>query len=237
MADPRRLDRVARAQPRADAMSAIARPSRAKLGFDTEAHLNGRQSVGLRSAGYELCGRYVSLPNNPIGADIDADEFAMLIAAGFEVILFQHVRSPPWHPEAHSGVDDGECAAAHALRVGYPLGAHLWLDLEGIASGAPATIVFAEAWQSAVRAAGFSAGCYSGYDVPLSPEALYLLHGFNSYASDAGPRSVATRGYWLKQHQERVVAGVRIDHDTLGPDLLGDVAIVAAAADPIDAVA
>jgi hypothetical protein len=46
---------------------------------------------------------------------------------------------------------------------------------------------------------------------------------FHSYWSDAGPRSVATRGFAMKQLSPEVtIDGVGFDPDTLRADALGD---------------
>jgi hypothetical protein len=213
----------------------IASPGVPGKGFDCSVKVNALQARAFYGAGYRWCARYVRLPNNSAALDIDAAEMAVLLEAGLAVLLVQHVRasapgSGGWDISKHSGADDAAAAVEHARNAGYPLGAHVFLDLEDILAGpgaGVATKVFAEAWAAAVRAAGYQAGCYVGFDVPLNAQELYLLHGINSYWSDAGHRAVATRGCAIQQGKAATVAGVEIDEDTLLRDLLGELPLLA----------
>jgi hypothetical protein len=115
-------------------------------------------------------------------------------------------------------------ALQYAEAAGYLPNAHIFLDLEGILVGATANsvITFANDWATTIVAAGYSAGCYVGYDVPLSAQQLYDLPNFNSYGSDAGPRAVATRGLAMKQQAQIQMGGENFDPDVVKADLLGD---------------
>ena len=157
--------------------------------------------------------RYVGLPNNNPANDISGAELLRIAAAGLACCLVQHVRGPEkgftgWRPSRHSGADDAAAAVAAAQAAGYPAGAHLFLDLENIDDGAFATIQYAVAWQHVVIAAGYRAGLYVGFQVPLHPLDLYDLPGFDCYWSDAGHREVATRGCAVIQGAGIVVGGV-----------------------------
>jgi Domain of unknown function (DUF1906) len=215
------------------------RPATPGKGFDSSTKLTLPQAQALHAAGYSFVCRYVRLPNNTAAADIDARELAMLASVGFEVLLVQHVRDPGavgWNPANHSGTEDGMTAATHARLAGYPAGAHIFVDLEGIAGTAAATKLYAEAWAAAVRSSGYLAGCYVGYRVPLDALGLWLLHGINSYWSDAGHRRVANRGCAINQGDKLTIAGADIDEDVLTIDLLGETPI-AAVANLVDLVA
>lgn len=182
-------------------------------------------------------GRYVPLPGVQSGGDITALELQALTAAELLVFLVQHVRYPGWDPTQHDGAKDGQHAADHALAVGYPAGAHLYLDLEGVGmmGTVGSTTAFASDWQRAVLAAGFRAGLYVGYAVPLSATDLFMLRGFNSYWSDAGPRVVAKRSFAIKQGKTVTIDGVKFDEDDVRPDLLGELPYFAGAASPLAA--
>ena len=65
-------------------------------------------------------------------------------------------------------------------------------------------------------------GNYIGYGLPTNAQDLYLLHGVTCYWSDAGHRAVQKRGCAIHQGDSRTVAGVLLDSDTVGVDLLGD---------------
>lgn len=201
----------------------IAAPATAGPWVDTATPCNVHVAAALRAAGKVGIVRYVPLPANGSAADISAAELGGLVGEGLDCMLVQHVRRPPWDPGAHDGEADGAAAAAHAERVGYPPGCHLWLDVEGITGSATATVAFAVAWQRAVIAAGYRSGLYVGYAVPLDAEGLYELPGFDSYWSDFGRRSVATRGFAVVQHAPEVtIGGVSFDRDDVAPDALGD---------------
>jgi hypothetical protein len=206
-------------------LTAIARPATVGRWCDFSAKPTSTQLRILKAEGYTGVMRYVPLPSNNPAHDIDSDELGAILDLGLELLLVQHVRTPPWDPRSHSGVVDGAAAAEHARAVGYS-DAHIFLDLEGITPGTDAAgvIQYANAWADRVLQSGFRAGLYVGYDVPLSPEQLYQELVVNSYWKDAGPRDVATRGFAVQQlSPEKTVAGLRIDEDVVVTDLLGEV--------------
>lgn len=203
-------------------MTLVAAAASSGPWVDTAAPLSLLTVQALRKAGKLGVARYMPLPANAASRDISHAELALICGNELELLLVQHVRLPRWDPAKHSGTNDAIKAVTHAEAAGYPLGAHLFLDLEGINGSAQATASFADAWQHAVIAAGYRAGLYVGYAVPLHPADLYNLHGFDSYWSDAGPRQVATRGFALRQHQPEVtIGGVSFDPDTMAPDAMG----------------
>lgn len=165
-------------------MTALAVAAPPGSTVDTDVKLSADLIARIRAAGYSGVARYVPLPNNGAGSDIDATELAA-----------------------------------------YQPRSHIFLDLEGIAGTGPETRSFAEAWAAVIAAGGYSAGCYVGYEVPLSPQELYDLHTINSYWSDAGPRAVAVRGFAIKQHAQIIIAGVPFDPDTIQLDARGDTPI------------
>src|SRR5271167_4491426 len=119
------------------------------------------------------------------------------------------------------------------MEAGYPDGAHVFLDLEGIDGTAFSTIKFATDWQREIVFAELKAGLYVGYAVPLHPQDLYDLPGFDCYFSDAADRQVATRGTAILQGKEVVIAGVKFDEDLMRPDLLGGLPFSCKASLPI----
>lgn len=208
----------------------VARPAVPGRYVDTAAPCSDPVLASLAAAGYLGVGRYVPLPGVSGRADISPGELERITGHGLACWLVQHVRYPGWDPGAHNGAADADAACLAAKAAGYPQGAHLYLDLEGIKGTRPATLAFADAWQTLVIAHGFRAGLYVGYDVPLSPDDLYALRGFDTYFSDAGHRKVSTRGCALVQAPEVVIAGVRFDPDHVAADLLGDLPCFAFAA-------
>jgi hypothetical protein len=190
---------------------------------DTSAKLTPTVIAAVKAAAYSCILRYVPLPNDGAAKDIDVVELGNILDAGLALMLVQHVRYPGWNPAKCSGQADALAAIESASAAGYLAGGHIYLDLEGISGTAADTKAFAEEWAATIVQASYCAGCYVGYDVPLNAVQLYNLHDFHSYWSDAGPRSVATRGFAIKQHEPEVsIAGVGFDKDTLQPDKLGD---------------
>jgi Domain of unknown function (DUF1906) len=216
------------ATPQALAETIRAAPAPVGQAFDCSSKLTSRLTAqSLYAQGYRAVGRYVPLPANGATQDIDAAELDMLVEVGFAVWLVQHVRYAGWMPANANGAVDAIVACGAARNAGYPPGAHIFLDLEGISGTAEQTAYYAETWASNVVRMGWAAGVYCGYQNPLDAQALYLLHGVSSYWSDAGHRAVMTRGCAIHQGPTRTVAGVEVDLDTIGPDLLGDLPMMA----------
>lgn len=199
----------------------------AKLGkaLDTDTPISDFVLDEISRQGYLGVGRYVPLPGNDASRDCSRNEATNITNRGLGLWLVQHVRMPGWSPGQHSGGADGLHAAQWAASIDYQAEAHIFLDLEGIEPYTPhvavATEQYAVAWAASVRQLGFSAGLYVGYDVPLSPRELYMLHGFDAYWSDPGPRSVITRGFCCVQGRQVKIAGVSFDEDTIQLDKLG----------------
>jgi hypothetical protein len=190
---------------------------------DTAGQLTPKLVAAVKAAGYQGIVRYVPHVGAAGKGDITASEAATICAGtGLGLLLVQHVRLPNWNPINCSGHNDGMAAASRAFGIGYPHGAHLFVDLEGIAGPGAATTVYAEAWAQAVVDAGYRAGAYVGYAVPLTAVELYNLHNITSYWCDAGPRQVATRGFSMKQHSEVTIGGMLFDPDDVFADGKGE---------------
>jgi hypothetical protein len=189
---------------------------------DASAKLTPDNIDSVAADGYKGIVRYVPLPGVVAASDIDAGELEAIVGGGLGLMLVQHVRYPGWNPALYKGAHDAAVAVQSAMAAGYPAGAHIFVDLEGIKGTAHATITFANDWADAVVAAGYRAGCYVGYAVPLTPEQLYDLHDVNSYWSDAGKRAVATRGFAIKQRPQIFIDNVPFDPDDVEPDQLGE---------------
>lgn len=204
-------------------------------GADTSAKLSAPEAKAL--AGATLSGspvtfveRYVFFGRSRPG-DLDRDEAARILDAGLTLLVVQHVRNPGWLAGGALGAQDGQYAASNAAAAGYDpslrdehgRGPSIALDLEGCKDSGQYVIDHCEAWASAVRAAGYSPVLYVGYDCGLTPEQLYEMHGIDRYWSDAGPRSVATRGFCCRQQPQTTAAGILVDPDYAAPDALGGV--------------
>jgi hypothetical protein len=196
---------------------------------DTSAKVGPLGARALHQAGILGIVRSLPLPSGTLGQEITSGELAGLGAAGLQVALYQRVRYVGWRPADHSGAADSMHAVAAARSAGYPVGAVIYLDLEGIDGTADETARFANDWCDATRQANYQAGIYCGFQDPLGPADLYTLHRATTYWIDFGPRDVAVRGHALKQaYPEVAIGGIKFDLDQMGPDLLGDVPCVAA---------
>lgn len=211
-------------------MSIVSVRARAGRWCDTSAVVRRPVAAALRAAGILGVVRYAPLPGLDAAHDIDGLELELLCEAGLQVALVQHVRFPGWRPADHAGGADALAASRHCARIGYPLGAVVYLDLEGISGTADETARFANDWCDAARQAGQQPGIYCGYQDPLGPQELYTLHQASTYWVDAGPRTVAVRGHALRQHYPmQIIGGVTFDLDDMAPDLLDDLPWVASA--------
>jgi hypothetical protein len=195
---------------------------------DTSTKLTAAVADSVRLAGHLGVARYLPLPGNDASQDIDATELLELTAANLQCLLVQHVRKPPWLPIAHDGAADAAHAVEHARAAGYPDGAHIFCDFEGVAGSPAIAFAFLDRWSIAVVDAGYRAGLYVGYSALLSPQQLFDLEHMTSYWSDSGPRTVAQRGFAIKQAQpEFTLDGVRFDRDIVTPDAFGETPYVA----------
>lgn len=210
----------------------VARQAAPGLYVDTAWPLTPHVVAAVKAAGYLGVWRYVPLPANASSGDISPAELQAICGAGLALGLVQHVRRPPWYPAAHDPEVDAQEAVRVARAVGYPPGAHIWLDLEGIGGDGVTTYYFAMGWSREILAAGYLAGLYCGYALPLTPAQLYSLPLVDTYWSDAGNRQVATRGCAVKQRQAPVtIAGVEFDIDAVKADALGGLPMLAGVAD------
>ncbi|MES2179250.1 MAG: glycoside hydrolase domain-containing protein [Gemmatimonadota bacterium] len=206
-------------------------------GFDCNQSLTADAAARFAAAGYRFVIRYVRRTTaHPF--DISADELQTLHAAGLAVMLVQHVAAPGWEPTAALGSEYGATAAAEAAAAGYPEGASLWCDLEGVATNAPAedVVAFCNAWYDATNQAGFRPGLYVGDCCGLTPSQLYEELQFSSFWSaynlnlDNFP---AVRGVQMRQSAypppERRVEGISFeyDEDVLELDSKGDMCTLA----------
>jgi hypothetical protein len=215
----------------------VAAPARSGNWLDCDQPIGNGVLQDVIANGYQGIWRYVPLPNNSALLDISAGELERICAAGIQCALIQHPRLPQYNDlTRHDPEEDARSAVARAIQVGYPEGSHLGLDFEGLKGTRDVPITsntpdvcenWATSWQAYIRAAGFMALLYVGYDVPLDAQQLYELPGFDQYWSDAGHRSVATRGVSITQGGSVTIHGIQFDRDVLRPDLLGAVPWVA----------
>jgi hypothetical protein len=212
-----------------DLVAAAATPG---AWVDSDWPLGSHAVSALVSIGKVGVVRYVPLPGNTSVGDITRTELETIVAAGLELLLVQHVRTPPWNPALANGDRDAAAVLDHCAAIGYPHDAHVYLDLEGISGGAGATTGYAIDWQHTIRSGLQAAGLYIGFAVPLHPADLYNLPGFNTYWSDMADRQVAVRGTAMIQGPAVTIAGVEYDIDTCRKDKKGELPIACKMAPP-----
>jgi Domain of unknown function (DUF1906) len=209
-------------------------PARPGPMVDTNTPLTKAVCEALVARGILTVGRYVPFAGLSRAGCITAAEADIITGAGLHLLLVSHVRGTPeanfhWSPSAHSGAADAGAAVGCAADAGYPSGAHLFLDLEGISDGPAQTATYAIEWQRAVMASGYRSGLYDGFDCPLDAHAKWLLPG-DCYWAAPGHRSVDQRGYAIVQGVEATIAGVAFDFDAIKADQLGGLPFVSGAA-------
>jgi hypothetical protein len=200
------------------------RKAKPGVGFDCDVKLSKDNAVDLFQAGFQFAERYIPLPGVDAKDDIDAEEAAIILEAGLDLRLVQHVRYPNWVPSSILGRADAVGAVAMCKQVGYSTPAHVWCDVEGVGGSSKELLDYLNAWSASVCSAGYKAGLYVGFGVPLTSTQLYELPGFDQYHCGANVHlGVATRGYSIMQLEPTLaVGGVKLDVDVTCGDSLGD---------------
>lgn len=170
-------------------------------GFDCNTTVGISIARKFVAAGFRFAVRYVRREQRH-DFDITAGELAGLLEAGLGVMLVQHVAPPAWMPYAGLGHVYGTRAAEEAQLVGYPAGAVLWCDLEGVSARAEASDVigYCNSWWRAVESAGYDPGLYVGDGPGLTGRELYHRLRFARYWA----------AYNLNRDQYPVVRGVQM---------------------------
>lgn len=212
--------------------SVVGRRATPGTWLDTSAPLTRAQALEFLSRGFRGRFGYVPLPGNDTSRDVSGAEIAMLLDVGLEVGLVQHPRAANVL-RLHSGGADAMAAAQWAASIGYPAGAHIFLDLEGVLDTSPGQVTtYCVDWARACLQLGYSAGLYVGYATVIGPQELYELPLFDCYWTDAVGRRVNVRGCAVKQRAQVPAAGglPNYDPDDVAPDALGGLPLVAAVA-------
>jgi hypothetical protein len=223
-------------------MKVIEIPAGTK-GFDLNQPLTPETARWFMNKGFRFVCRYV--PRVTMAAyDVSRAERDIILTAGLGLMLVQHVEKEGWTPSPEKGTAYGLAAAAHAQRVGYPLGGMVWLDLEGLHAlkdqvdvPAALTIKYCNNWYAAVAKAGFTPGVYIGWHCGLTAHDQYYRlrfeHYWFAYNLD-GRFHTAIRGAQMLQgeaHEGLVPSGWapnEIDTNVVQRDHLGGLPLVCA---------
>lgn len=203
------------------------------LGFDTNTVLTFINAQRFHNDGFRFCLRYLSLTAGQANGDLTTAEANHILDAGLALMPVQHVRNPGWNPTGELGTRTGVNAANNAKSVGFPDGINVWMDLEGVAPGTPATkvIAYCNNWFVQVKAAGYVPGIYVGFNAILNGNQLFNDLKFEHYWKAGGnPPVPITRGYQILQTIQNpplgeILHSVNIDRDTTKTDDLGGTAI------------
>lgn len=185
-------------------------------GIDTWLNLTSPACARLHSAGYAFAVQYLGRLTSVIR---DA-----VLESGLALLAVTTCRKPGWAPSEDLGTRDGADAVTYAQAAGLPEGMTLYLDFEGPGSGALACAAHVDAWAHQVTGAGYVAGLYVGYGVPLTPAELYALAVTTYWHSCSDAPDVAVRGYAMTQLRPPNVhvCGVEVDLDTIHTDGRGE---------------
>lgn len=200
-------------------------------GFDCNTKLDAELAKTLRDAGMRFAVRYVSRTTPGHTYDISRQERTAILSAGLALMIVQHVEAdgpPGWSPTPEKGTSYGQVAANLAFESGVTRGTSLFLDLEGVNTHVPASIVieYCNNWHRAVVNGGYHPCLYVGWSSGLSGTQLYRNLRFDRYwgaynlNEDEQP---ITRGLCMRQSLQKRVAGVLLDPDVIMPDKLGGV--------------
>lgn len=163
--------------------------------------------------------RYVSLYAPLRGGDIDPVERDAILACEVPLLLVQHVNYPGWTATAVNGTQHGNAAGQDATQVGYPSGAMLFVDLEGVKNLGGSVDEYITCWAYAVQAYGFVPGLYQGYSCGIDPGVLAQHTEYGGFWSDFGQRTNPI-GFMCKQRPQISHCGIGIDPDQCYPDSL-----------------
>lgn len=146
-------------------------------GFDTDTKLTASTAAAFAKAGFTFAIRYLSRGTSESSGDLTSQETRDILGAGLALMAVQHVQSSGWWPTAQLGQQYGQDAVNNAQSAGLPPGVSLWLDLEGVNTGASASDVsaYCNAWSNEVAGAHYLPGLYLGYDSILDIEQLDTL--------------------------------------------------------------
>ncbi|MDN3581002.1 DUF1906 domain-containing protein [Mucilaginibacter flavus] len=211
------------------ALPGTVQPAAAGLsGFDINSPVSATAAAGFKNAGYAFCIRYIPRTAQLQAGNLTNAEALHILNAGLALMAVQHVANDGWVPSAALGTQYGSYAALYATQiVGLPPGVNIWLDLEGVNQQAPAAdvIAYCQAWYTEVKSAGYEPGIYVGWDAGLTSQQLYTKLSFSHYWRAYNGPDVATRGFQILQHTQKLVNGFMIDPNVTQTDHLGGTAI------------
>ena len=186
--------------------------------------------------------RYVPLPGNNPGWDIDGTERQLIADKRKKLVLVQHVRAGAgnvgWTCTAAQGAADAAYAAGYAKGVGYaPVDGYpppaIVKDMENVANPGPVAVACMGEFRDALARQGYRGPGYRGYSSGLTTGQWAAVG--TPVMSDAGTHNPPPgRGYAIKQHAQKTIFGVAFDLDEVLVDQSGDAVYGMAEVDEVD---
>lgn len=193
----------------------IRPPAFPSIGCDTTQVMDSVRCQGLRAHGISWIYRYLG--------SLTQAERDVILASGLGLGVVTYSDAPGWVPTASKGSADSAIDRIHLTNAGIPSGVTVQIDLEGVASSAPATDVEAFLNARSQPLVG-SAGLYVGAGGGLTAEQLYGLPYIHTYWRSLS-RDIAepSCGWGLIQAfpDDIVVGGTQIDVDYSVKDYQG----------------
>jgi hypothetical protein len=194
-------------------------------GADVDQPLTAKDCQAFVQNGDSFVIRYIPRTAALAAGNLTAAEIQTILTSGLALSVVQHCHEPDWIPTIGLGLQYGQYAAQYAKEIGLPNNTLIWLDLEGVSSGATErdVIVYCKDWFSAVTEGGFIGGVYIGWATGLSDDELYhnlpFVHYWKAYNCD---QSIPVRGWQLIQHPQQSLNGIVFDPNTVQADEFGD---------------
>lgn len=195
------------------------------LGFDCNVSVDAMAASEFVRAGFRFAVRYISRRVESRAHDLSVGEAESILAAGLALMPVQHVAAAGWVPDQTLGEMYGKAAASNCRSLDLSEGITVWLDLEGVAAGVPASEVirYCNSWCDEVVAAGYSPGIYLGENAGLGSEHFAELAARHYWKSGHPVAHAPGRGFQMVQEivEGEAIAGIAIDRNITRADALG----------------
>jgi hypothetical protein len=195
----------------------VERATPGARGVDTIIQFGAERARAIKANGFDYVVRYLGVLNRT--------ERDVILGAGLGLLAVTYSRRVGWVPSAELGDLDGVHAVSNARVAGLPGAMSLYCDLEGPSGYGRDSIAYVNAWATRVQAAGYTAGLYVGFGIPLTGTQLYKNLKVTGYWDSCSVNpTVAERGFQMFQHSppNQKVAGTLVDVNHIAVDQKGD---------------
>jgi Domain of unknown function (DUF1906) len=188
------------------------------LGFDCITTMDPARASALKAAGMSFAVRY-------LGA-LTATEVSDILGAGLLLSVVTYGEGENWDPNSSGdpaglGASAAQSDLVHLASIGIPVGATVWIDLEGVVTTATAAQV--GAWvngrAAVLKAAGWDVGLYVGANSVLNASQLYAIANVDRYWHSLSDVPTPACGFSLLQLYKTItLAETEIDVDCVQYD-------------------